>query len=70
MVATTTNHTWPAIAARIRTVGFLFAMIPMVGAVLVLCLMSLVLISPLIVYAVIRGKHLKDPWKRPQLSLE
>ncbi len=64
------NQRWLAISARIRTVGFLMAMIPMVGVVTLLCLLSLVLISPLMVYAIVRGKHLKDPWKKPQLSLE
>lgn len=64
----TPRDKWKAQAARIRTVGFLCAMIPFVGVVFLLCLLSLVLISPLMVYALIKGEHLKDPWKRPHLS--
>lgn len=66
--AVTPNEKWHIQAARIRTVGFLCAMIPLVGVVFLLCLLSLVLISPLMVYALVAGKHLKDPWKRPHLS--
>jgi hypothetical protein len=67
-LAVTANGKWLARAARIRTVGFLFAMIPLIGLAFLLCLLSLILLSPLIAYAAIRGKHLKDPWKRPFLS--
>jgi hypothetical protein len=64
----TAKGKWLAQAAQIRTVGFLFAMVPVMGLVFLLCLLCLVLLSPLIAYAAIRGKHLKDPWKRPFLS--
>ncbi len=69
-MARTRNRRWLAIAARIRTVGFLLAMIPMVVMVALLCLLSLVLLSPLVAYSLVSGKHLKDPWKKPQLSPE
>jgi hypothetical protein len=51
-------------ATRIRTIWFLFAMIPVVIVTGLLGLFSLVLCSPLMIYAGIRGKHLKDPWSK------
>ena len=64
----TGNRTKLAVAAQIRTIGFLLAMIPLLILVALACVLSLVLVSPLIVYAAMCGKHLKDPWKRPHLS--
>ena len=52
-------------AAQIRTIGFLMAMIPVAAAAAVLGLISLALMSPLMVYAAFRGKHLKSPWRSP-----
>lgn len=52
---------WPDLAVRLRTIWALFAMIPLM--ILVLCIGALAVVasSPLIVYAAIRGKHLKNP---------
>lgn len=44
-----------------RTFAFLVAIVPLMLGVAVLVLFSLVLASPLMIYASIRGKHLKDP---------
>lgn len=52
---------WPLWAEKIRTIWFLTAMIPVVIVTAAVGLLSLVLVSPLIVYAFIKGKHLKDP---------
>ncbi|HMK36562.1 MAG TPA: hypothetical protein VK463_15925 [Desulfomonilaceae bacterium] len=54
-------------ANKIRTIWFLFAMIPVVFFVGLLGLVSLVLMSPLMIYAKICGKHLKDPFRRKPL---
>jgi len=56
-------------AAQIRTVGFLMAMIPVAAAAAILGLLSLVLLSPLMIYAAFRGKHLKSPWRSPRSPL-
>ncbi len=53
------RHPW---AQPVRTIWFIAAMIPVLVLVAVLSLLSLVLMTPLMVYAAIRGKHLKDPW--------
>jgi hypothetical protein len=55
----------PNVAHKIRTIWFLTAMIPLVMVVAILGLASLVLTSPLMLYASIRGKHLKNPWRKP-----
>ncbi len=55
-------------AHKIRTIWFLTAMIPLVLAVGILGVASLVLTSPLMIYAGIRGKHLKNPWRKPLYS--
>lgn len=49
-------------ATQIRTVWALIAMIPLALIVLLLCFLVLILLTPLIIYARIAGKHLKDPW--------
>ncbi|HTY25172.1 MAG TPA: hypothetical protein VMC85_18720 [Desulfomonilaceae bacterium] len=52
---------WLAVAPKIRTIWFMFAMIvPLIFAG-ILTLLSLVLTTPLMIYAGIVGKHLKDP---------
>ncbi|MEW6532803.1 MAG: hypothetical protein AB1473_18375 [Thermodesulfobacteriota bacterium] len=56
-------------AAQIRTVGFLMAMIPVAVATAILGLVSLVLMTPLMIYAAFRGKHLKNPWRSPRSPL-
>jgi hypothetical protein len=50
------------LATKIRTIWFLIAIIPVIAIAGLLGLFSIVLVSPLIVYASIKGKHLKDPW--------
>jgi len=47
--------------AKVRTLLFLAVMVPVLVGVVILVLFSLVLASPLMLYAGIRGKHLKDP---------
>jgi hypothetical protein len=54
---------WRRTAAQLRTIWFLVAMIPLVLITFLLGLLSLVVASPLTIYAGIRGKHLKDPWQ-------
>jgi hypothetical protein len=49
--------------AKIRTLLFLTAMAPVLLAFALLMVCSLILVSPLMIYAGIRGKHLKDPRK-------
>jgi hypothetical protein len=56
-------------AAQVRTVGFLIAMIPVAVATAILGLVSLVLMTPLMIYAAFRGKHLKNPWRSPRSPL-
>jgi hypothetical protein len=51
------------VSAKIRTIGFLVAMIPMAMVVGLLGVLMLALTSPVIVYARIFGKHIKDPWR-------
>jgi len=48
---------------RAKTIGFILALIPVMLAALLVGLLSLVIASPLMVYASILGKHLKDPRK-------
>ncbi len=55
---------WPETAEKIRTLWFLTAMIPLMLLAGALGAVSLLLTSPLMVYAGIRGKHLKDPWRK------
>lgn len=52
-------------AQKIRTIWFLTAMIPLIVIVGILGAASLVLTSPLMIYAGITGKHLKNPWRKP-----
>jgi hypothetical protein len=54
-------------ANRIRTIWFLFAMIPLAMLTAFLGLLSLVLCSPLMIYARLQGKHLKDPWSNKRI---
>jgi hypothetical protein len=49
---------------KVRTLLFLAAMAPVLVGVVILVLFSLVLASPLMIYAGIRGKHLKDPRRK------
>lgn len=51
--------------AKVRTLVFLTVMAPVLLAFTVLILCSLILVSPLMIYAGFRGKHLKDPRKNP-----
>lgn len=53
---------WAETAEKIRTFWFLTAMIPLMLLAGCIGILSLILTSPLMVYANIRGKHLKDPW--------
>jgi hypothetical protein len=55
------SNNWLAAAAAIRTIWFMFAMIIPLIFVGFLGLLSLVITTPLMVYARIVGKHLKDP---------
>jgi hypothetical protein len=48
----------------IRTVWFLVAMIPLLLLVGLMGMFSLVLVSPLIIYAGLKGTHLKDPLRK------
>lgn len=54
---------WSEIAVKVRTVWSLVAMIPLIVLVLCMGVLSVLICTPLIVYAGIRGKHLKDPFK-------
>lgn len=49
---------------KIRTLAFLACMIPILAVVVLLLCMSLILCAPLMIYAAIQGKHLKNPWRR------
>jgi len=53
-----------AIAHKIRTVWLLLAMIPVVIIAGLVSLLSVIIASPLTLYAGFRGKHLKDPRKK------
>jgi hypothetical protein len=55
------NSNWLAVAASIRTIWFMTAMILPLILVWLLGILSLVITSPLMLYAKILGKHLKDP---------
>jgi hypothetical protein len=55
------NSNWLAAAASIRTIWFMLAMILPLILVWFLGILSLVITSPLMLYAKILGKHLKDP---------
>ena len=55
------NSNWLAAAASIRTIWFMLAMILPLILVWFLGILSLVITSPLMLYAKIVGKHLKDP---------
>jgi hypothetical protein len=46
---------------RLRTLWFLLAMVPALFIMTVFVVLSLVVASPLIIYAGITHKHLKDP---------
>ena len=59
------NSEWLQIAAKFRTIWFLTAMIPGMVVAFLVGILSLVLTTPLMVYAAMRGKHLKDPWRDP-----
>lgn len=59
------NSKWLHWATECRTIWFLIAMIPGMVVAFFVGLLSLVLTTPLMVYASIRGKHLKDPWRDP-----
>ncbi|MCL5124803.1 MAG: hypothetical protein M1511_09960 [Deltaproteobacteria bacterium] len=52
---------WKERAQKIRTIWFLFAMIPVVILSAVLCTLVLVIVSPLTAYAFVTKKHLKPP---------
>ncbi len=54
--------------AMIRTIWFLVAMIPVMLMVWLLGMLSLVLVSPLIIYAGLKGTHLKDPLRNKAIS--
>jgi hypothetical protein len=51
------------IAVKVRTLWALFAMIPLVVLAVSIGVLSVLICTPLMVYAGIRGKHLKDPFK-------
>jgi len=55
------SNNWLATADAIRTIWFMFAMILPLIFVGFLGLLSLVITTPLMLYAAIVGKHLKDP---------
>lgn len=55
------NRRRPEWAAGIRTIWFLTAMIPVVILTALIGVLSLVIVSPLIVYAFVTGRHIKDP---------
>jgi hypothetical protein len=50
--------------AKIRTLWFLTAMIPVALVALLLGILTLIVTLPLIIFAALTGKHLKDPRKR------
>ena len=60
---------WLAAAASIRTIWFMLAMILPLLLAWFLGILSLVITSPLMLYAKIVGRHLKDPRTRNE-SLE
>ena len=51
---------------KIRTIGFLLLMAPILAVVALIFCLSLILCTPLMIYAFINGKHLKNPWRRMQ----
>jgi hypothetical protein len=52
---------WAATAARIRTIWFLTAMIPVMVIAGILTLLAVLASSPLMIYSGLKGGHLKDP---------
>jgi hypothetical protein len=64
------KRAWLPAAAGIRTVGFLFATIPLLMGAAVVGLLTLVLVSPLIVYSSLTGKHIKDPFRQSNSLLK
>ncbi len=54
----------PQLADMIRAAWFVLAMIPVVAVSGALAFFALVLCAPLMLYAAITGKHLKDPRNR------
>ncbi len=61
MVIRVVNRYW---AGKIRMVWFMLAMIPVVAVSGLLALSALVLCAPLMLYAGLTGKHLKDPRRK------
>ncbi|MFH0960960.1 MAG: hypothetical protein V1897_19930 [Pseudomonadota bacterium] len=51
--------TWQENAPKIRTIWFMVAMIPLVIVSGILCVLMLIIVSPLTAYAFVTKKHLK-----------
>ncbi|AFM25244.1 hypothetical protein [Desulfomonile tiedjei] len=55
-------------AAKIRTLWFLTAMIPLMMIAGLVGVLSLLLTSPLMVYGGMCKKHIKSPWRKSLMS--
>jgi predicted CDP-diglyceride synthetase/phosphatidate cytidylyltransferase len=60
------SMTWKENAPKIRTIWFMVAMIPLVIMSGALCILVLIIVSPLTAYAFVTKKHLKPPGSRPR----
>lgn len=61
-------RTWKEHAPKIRTIWFLVAMIPLVIMSGALCVLVLIIVSPLTAYAFVTKKHLKPPGSKPRID--
>lgn len=50
------SNPWAHTIAKVRTIGFLVAMIPVLCLVGLVGILSLIVASPLVIYVAIRGK--------------
>lgn len=65
MIQTTMEGTRPRYVSwkSITTIGFVVVMIAIGALVAFLGILSLLIASPVIVYAAIKGRYLKHPWR-------
>jgi len=61
-------RTWKEHAPKIRTIWFLVAMIPLVIMSGALCVLVLIIVSPLTAYAFVTKKHLKPLGSKPRID--
>jgi hypothetical protein len=61
--------TWKEIAPRLRTVWFMFALIPLMAVSALVCATILLLAAPLTIYAFVTKSHLKSPWAKSHKNI-